>query len=61
MACLQHGRTQGHVANRIRIDAGQDGFHIFRVDRGAAFSGFKPEEADAEGRIHLDGAVQYPR
>ena len=55
---LQHGRTQGHVPDRLHINPLQDGFHIFRINGQAAFSGLKPEEADAECRIQLNSAGQ---
>ena len=55
---LQHGCAQGHVPDRLHINPLQYGFHIFRINGQAAFSGLKPEEADAERRIHLNGAGQ---
>ena len=57
---LQHGRTQGHVPDRLHIDPVQDGVHIFGVNGPAVLSGLKPEEADAEGRVHPNDMDQLP-
>ena len=57
---LQHGRTQGHVPDRLHIDPVQDGVYICGVNGPAVLCGLKPDEVDAEGRVHPNDMDQLP-